>query len=189
MKKTYTLCHCLTEWANFWFFQNKNVKFQNLNIFNVSQICHSLDGMEFLLTKEGHVYVKNVKNDGFLSKTKDETKNFSRVFFFNSIPIRQIQCNYSHCLFLTCGGQVYSCGNNEWGQLVYDIFYYLHEKGLGGTKFENVINLDIPQLVPLKNIKKIEIGHNCSFLQSESGKWYSFGSNYKCQMVLSLKNS
>ena len=76
--------------------------------------------------------------------------------------IVQFVCGDSQSLFLDCEGNVFSFGNNEYGQL-----------GLGHNTNQNVLN-KIPNIPP---IKIISVGNASCYLIDFEGNLWSFGYN------------
>ena len=86
---------------------------------------------------------------------------------FNNIVA--VKTGYKHSLLLTNTGQIYSCGNNDLGQL-----------GLGYTNDKFIFTL-IPNL---RNIVKIASSYEHSLCLTEDGQVYSFGGNSFGQLGL-----
>ena len=83
--------------------------------------------------------------------------------------VRDISCGRYHSLFLTSEGRVYSCGNNEYGNL-----------GLG-----TISRLPIPRLISvLSNVREIACGYLHSLFLTSEGRVYSCGSNWNGQLGL-----
>jgi alpha-tubulin suppressor-like RCC1 family protein len=81
--------------------------------------------------------------------------------------ISQVSVGNNHSLVLTDTGQVYTFGNNGYGQL-----------GLGKGIYGNR-----PTLIPrLNNISQIASGDYHSFAVNMNGKVYGFGLNNKGQL-------
>lgn len=70
------------------------------------------------VTKQGQVYGRGLNKHGELAL--GDTKTRDKWTIITSIPfkVKQVACKSAHSLFLTCEGKVYSCGANEYGQLV-----------------------------------------------------------------------
>ena len=128
--------------------------------FNITQISaggyHSL-----FLTEAGYVYSCGYNQQGQLGLGHTSEENFPRLiekFYdtststssyinYDAIRIIEISAGMNHSLFLTNDGNVYSCGQNVFGQL-----------GLGNKEPENRPTL----IQSVNNIKKISCGmyHN-----------------------------
>ena len=76
--------------------------------------------------------------------------------------IVQFVCGFSHCLFLDSDGNVFSVGQNSFGEL-----------GLGHNETQNVLN-KIPNVPPIKIISCV--GASCYLIDIEGNLW-SFGDN------------
>ena len=76
--------------------------------------------------------------------------------------IVQFVCGNSHSLFLDSEGNVFSVGNNEYGQL-----------GLGHNRNQNELN-KIPNIPPIKTISCVRLS---SYLVDFEGNLWSFGYN------------
>lgn len=70
----------------------------------------------FSLTNSGNVYGMGTNFHGEIFETREPFEEWVRVEF--AFKVKQIAYNYNHCLVLTAGGDVYSCGSNSYGQLV-----------------------------------------------------------------------
>ena len=81
--------------------------------------------------------------------------------------IVQFVCGSSQNLFLDSDGNVYSVGDNYFGQL-----------GLGHYNYQNVLN-KIPNIPPIKTISCV--GFSCYLIDFEGNLW-SFGYNYEGQL-------
>ena len=92
---------------------------------------------------------------------------------FNNEILISIKCGESHTLFLTKNGNIFGCGNNQYGQLT----------------FNNKINkYDIKQINILNNIKLINCSCNSSFVLNNNGIMYTFGGNYRCELGINNIN-
>lgn len=91
--------------------------FVDISLANVIQV-DSGHYSTLALTNQGYVYGCGTNKWGELALGDNKPKyTWTRI---TSIPstVKQILCKHWHSLFLTHDGQVYSCGNNMWGQLV-----------------------------------------------------------------------
>ncbi|XP_065221289.1 probable E3 ubiquitin-protein ligase HERC4 isoform X2 [Planococcus citri] len=93
------------------------------------------------------------------------------VTFHDSENIKHVACGEHHSLVLTCNGMVYSCGNNDYGQLGRD--------KSRTKKFHKVSGLDV------HNIINIACGEHHSIAVNEWGQVFSWGSNLHGQLGFS----
>ncbi|XP_014260562.1 X-linked retinitis pigmentosa GTPase regulator-like isoform X2 [Cimex lectularius] len=85
------------------------------------------------------------------------------------LKIVHVASGRGHTLFLTDGGQVYSCGNNDEGQL-----------GHGDN-----MDLDLPEKIKLdQNVKQLSAGFKHSAALTGEGKVYVWGDNREGQLGL-----
>ena len=89
------------------------------------------DSHSLFLTRDGQVYSCGLNNDGQLglgtsgNGNKELSPKLITTYYGNNgvttnyetIEIDKISTSHYHSLFLTRDGQVYSCGQNDWGQL------------------------------------------------------------------------
>ena len=81
--------------------------------------------------------------------------------------IIQISTGYVHSLFLTNDGTVWSCGNNEYGQL-----------GIGNNDNQNTLQ----QVIGATNIKQISVGSSHSLFLKYDGTVWGCGKNTDGQL-------
>lgn len=71
------------------------------------------------LTCDGNVYGRGTNKHGELSlQHKNMQPEWKHISFFASTIVSSVQCGYAHSLFLTESCKVYTCGRNDYGQLV-----------------------------------------------------------------------
>ncbi|XP_076636822.1 HECT and RLD domain containing E3 ubiquitin ligase 4 isoform X2 [Colletes latitarsis] len=95
------------------------------------------------------------------------------VNFKRAAEIEQIACGENYTIIITHDGQIYSCGNNDYGQLG-------HEKGR--KRFQLVPDLDAFVF------KKVACGAHHTVVVNEWGQLFSWGSNGEGQLGLNSKN-
>lgn len=83
---------------------------------DVIQIDSGVLGM-IALTKQGNVYGRGENGFGELGLGDINARHAWTHIPFQS-KVKQVSCKHFHTLFLTEEGQVYSCGLNDYGQLV-----------------------------------------------------------------------
>ena len=90
------------------------------------------------------------------------------------VNVIQIACGDDHCLVLTKGGQLYTWGDNQFGQL-----------GIGPAAVGKKVAVPSPLdcLNPLP-IRSIACGAHHSFIVSHSGAVYAWGKNNMGQLGL-----
>jgi E3 ubiquitin-protein ligase HERC4 len=90
------------------------------------------------------------------------------------VNVIQIACGDDHCLVLTKGGQLYTWGDNQFGQL-----------GIGPAAVGKKVAVPSPLdcLTPLP-IRSIACGAHHSFIVSHSGAVYAWGKNNMGQLGL-----
>lgn len=95
-----------------------NAVFQcNITLPDVVQIVSGETSL-IALTKQGNVFGRGRNTYGELAiGDRLERQTWSQIDGF-SCPVVQVAYNHRHALFLTVGGNVFSCGSNEHGQLV-----------------------------------------------------------------------
>lgn len=91
--------------------------FVTINLPDVEQITSGLSSI-VALTTQGYVYGRGSNACGELAL--GDTKSRNEWTIINGFPcaVKQVSCQCEHSLFLTVDGQIFSCGNNEYGQLV-----------------------------------------------------------------------
>jgi alpha-tubulin suppressor-like RCC1 family protein len=116
-----------------------------------------------LLNSEGQVFSFGANDCGQLGLGENEDENLPMLIKeTQSRKIVAISASGSHSLFLDDQGQVFSCGNNEFGQL-----------GLGDC--EDRLDLTLIE-IPAINIIAISAGGHHSLILDCDGQVYSFGS-------------
>ena len=115
-------------------------------------ICVDEDG---ILWKFGELNASLFKKGSTLSKTKVPTQ------IQNIPPVHSVACGYEHILIITNNSDLWSCGNNEFGQLC-----------LGDLR-----NQPEFQQTSFSNISKISVGGFYSLFQNGKGEIYACGSN------------
>eukprot|EP01084_Bolivina_argentea_P056315 103093_1 len=89
------------------------------------------------------------------------------LFNIDINAIKQIECGFSHTVFLTTNGKVFSLGNNEEGQC-----------GLGIYK-KYILNATLINKIP--NISQICVGEHFCNLIDINGLLWTFGHNHICK--------
>lgn len=94
-------------------------EFVDITIPNVSYISSGAASM-LALTHNGDVFGRGKNGQGELA-TGDNTvrQSWTKIEGF-PCAVKEIAFNYYHSLFLTTNGQVFSCGSNGFGQLVFN---------------------------------------------------------------------
>lgn len=93
-----------------------------------------------------------------------------QIIFHDSENIKHVACGEHHSLVLTYNGMVYSCGNNDYGQL---------GREESRTKLRKVSGLD------LQNIVNVSCGEYHSVAVNEWGQLFTWGSNSHGQLGMS----
>jgi len=153
---------------------DKNDRYIPTLIQNLIQIIQVSGGSShsLVLTNNYQIYAFGDNVYGQLGLGCSYEKNIVIPRLINGFnDIIDISAGADHSLFLTETGQIYSCGDNEYGNL-----------GLG-----NKDNTDIPTLVPdLYNIISISAGNSYSLVLMNNGQVYAFGSNYCGELGLGI---
>ena len=130
------------------------------------------------LTNTGNVYTCGLNTNGQLGLGDTTTRNVptliaTTVGSFNTLTISDISCGWSHSLFLTNTGKVYTCGVNTDGQL-----------GLGDTAIRNVPTLIATTVGSFNTltISAIFSGASHSLFITNYGKVYTCGRNIEGQL-------
>lgn len=89
----------------------------SLSLDDIIQI-ESGDYSMVAVTKQGHVYGRGKNLYGELALGDIKERNVWTPITCIPSKVQQVSCKHLHSLFLTCNGQVYSCGLNGCGQLV-----------------------------------------------------------------------
>eukprot|EP01084_Bolivina_argentea_P008931 16713_1 len=128
----------------------------------------------FILTKQNTLYAIGSNYALTLNKitNKDNVYNFTEIKYFkdNKIILKEIACSWTHSLFLSENGKVYSCGQSNTGVL-----------GLGD-------NINKSNGIQLMNINKIIITHiacgsNHNLVITAQKELYGWGNNMYGQLL------
>lgn len=91
--------------------------FVDITLADIVQITSGENSM-IALTRHGDVYGQGFNFDGELALGDSKArKEWAKIEGFTS-PVKQVAYNRTHALFLTVEGNVFSCGDNNDGQLV-----------------------------------------------------------------------
>lgn len=97
------------------------LKYSKINLPNVVQIT-STEYSIIALTSDGKVFGRGSNTYGELSLGhKNGITTWTHINSFNC-KVVSVQCGHAHALFLTENYQVYTCGYNNYGQLVFLLF-------------------------------------------------------------------
>ena len=121
------------------------------------------------LSSNHKVYAFGHNEHGLLGIGTNVNYELSPVLVPLDVDIKQIQCGGFHSIFLTCDGDVWVCGGNEWGQL-----------GLGDVQDRNT---------PVKNtyfndIVSVQCGDFHTIVMNEEHQVFSLGENDNGQLCL-----
>ena len=142
---------------------------------DVKQIaCSSISIHTFILKNDGSIWSCGINEEGQLGLGTSDTNahsTFTQVTTNINNDVKQVACGEYHTFILKNDGSVWSCGNNEDGQL-----------GLGNTtkrkSFTQVttnINNDVKQIV---------CGSHHTFILKNDGSVWGCGSNYHGELGL-----
>jgi alpha-tubulin suppressor-like RCC1 family protein len=143
----------------------------NLNVGKVKQISCGGEHTAILLTN-GHVYTCGLNFFGQLGRPGNGYNNTPNSEFMiinlNVGKVKQISCGYYHTAILLTNGHVYTCGNNQYGQLGRPLN--------SGTNKPNpefmIINLNVGK------VKQISCGYYHTAILLTNGYVYTCGNNY-----------
>ncbi|XP_017765568.1 PREDICTED: probable E3 ubiquitin-protein ligase HERC4 isoform X2 [Eufriesea mexicana] len=116
-------------------------------------------------TIHGELGLGGIENENILIPRELDFKKASEI--------QQIACGENHTIVVTQDGGIYSCGNNDFGQLG-------HEKGR--KRLQLIPGLDAFVF------KKVACGAFYSLAVNEWGQLFSWGSNIEGQLGLNSKN-
>lgn len=104
-------------------YNSNNTKFIDVTLPDVAQIVSGQCSM-IALTKQGCVYGRGQNEFGELVSSDHTMRTeWTEIEKFQDV-VKQVAYNNNHALFLTEDGQVFSCGSNVFGSLVW-IHYFL----------------------------------------------------------------
>lgn len=163
----------------------KNSSPQKIPLENIVSISCSKRHV-MVVNKFGEVYAWGCDRDGKLGlgKTDDDYVEYNYEYdmhyinnFYNYLPqkinlenVKTVYCGNSHTIAMTKFGEVFTWGNNLYGQL-----------GLG-----HFINHNTPQKVNLENIQSVVCGHEFSVALTKNGDVYAWGNNSYGQLGLGV---
>ena len=124
-----------------------------------------------VLDTEGNVWSCGLNNHGQLAVENCECKSRPVKITSLPIPIKSVSCSRSHSLFLDVTGNVWSCGNNESGQLGIEI--------TGGSR--TPLKLD-----NLSAIKSVSCSAFFSIFLDQDGEVWVCGSNKYGQLGMGI---
>ncbi|MBA2656383.1 MAG: hypothetical protein H0U70_05285 [Tatlockia sp.] len=128
---------------------------------DIKQISAALDYTLFLNTK-GQVYACGNNEIGQLGIGHEKISLIRPELIPSLHNIKQIATGLNHSLFLDSEGQVFSCGNNHYGQL-----------GVGNEK----LKFQPAMVSQLKNIRQIAASDNFSCFLDSEGQVFCCGKN------------
>ena len=128
-------------------------------------VCNDFrdNGCTLCISKDGRVYSCGKHDKGAHGHEEDLVN--SPTVISSLLQITSVSCGVDHSLFLDIHGNVFSTGENDYGQL-----------GVG--KESSILEFtSIPQKLNIPTIKQISCGYDFSICLSENGILYSFGDN------------
>lgn len=146
-----------------------------LNDQNIIEIC-SGDGHTLALTSNGDVYAWGINEMGQVGVGNEELYPTPiKLNGFDGQKIISISCGFLHSMALTEDGNVYSWGDNEFGQL-----------GIG----ESIKNVNEPIKVRIEfKIKKVICGRLHSLFLNYDGIIFAVGSNLNGQIGIGSRDN
>ncbi|XP_076173074.1 HECT and RLD domain containing E3 ubiquitin ligase 4 isoform X2 [Ptiloglossa arizonensis] len=128
------------------------------------------------VTKDMFCWGSTIHGELGLGDIEDERILTPRmVDFKKAAEIEQIACGENYTIVITQDGQIYSCGNIDYGQL-------------GHTKERKRLSLELIPGVDAFVFKKIACGAHHTLAVNEWGHLFSWGSNEEGQLGLNSKN-
>ena len=140
-----------------------NIKPNNNELNDISAITNSGNTMLFCINDIVYGNGSNHCGQFGIFQSPNQRIPYDIQFPFKQGRIIQIECGYSHTLFLNDKGQIFSCGKNE-----------AYQCGLGHNQEEMKI---ITRVECHGFIKKIDCGSYFNLCLSDKDQLYVFGSN------------
>lgn len=136
--------------------------------------CEPVIAVETSLPKNMFCWGSTIHGELGLGGIEDENILIPReVDFKKASKIQHIACGENYTVIITQDGEIYSCGNNDYGQLG-------HEQGT--KRFQLITGLDAFVF------KKAACGAYHTLAVNEWGQLFSWGSNTEGQLGLNSKN-
>ena len=147
--------------------EGNSILFQKTSFSDLSKISAGFNHSLFQ-NKKGEIFACGNNVEGQCGLGHFDSPQITPSLILNAPPnIGQFVCGDSHSLFLDSDGNVYSVGNNYYGEL-----------GLSHNRKQNVLN-KIPNIPP---IKTISCGLSSCYLIDFEGNLWSFGNNKHGQL-------
>jgi alpha-tubulin suppressor-like RCC1 family protein len=125
------------------------------------ETCKNAESSIFLCS-DGTVYSCGYNGNGQLGLGDYDTRNIpTQITDLSSLIITDVICGSHHTLFLDSSGNVYSCGDNYYGQL-----------GLGNGTYSSPT-----LLIDISNVESISCGKYHTIFLRDDGNAYSCGYN------------